>query len=387
MPTTLLTFLGRVPNNGEYHKTAYGFPDGSQSEPVTFFGWPLQNWVKAERIVIMGTAGSMWDQLFEHNIRLEPEAEDAWMKLISAVRSGSVETELLWPLQKPLSEHLDCDARLEIIPYCRKESEQVNLLSTMARHVDNGDSVHMDITHGFRHLPMIALLSALYLKTMRQAKIEGIWYGPYDPDTKDAAVHNLVGLLKIAGWMEALHTYDKDGDYGVFSPLLGPVGDLLRQAAFFERTTNPVRGRSELRAWAGLADSYPSEDPAAALFRDELNRRISWHHHPDRASWEKQLAGRYLKQGDYLRAAIYGMEAVISAEIQKRHEQVDDYENRDIAKDELRNNREGFRTLSNLRNALTHGVRKWDQNIERAMGNEQILKNTLKSLLTQLSVL
>jgi CRISPR-associated Csx2 family protein len=388
MTTTLLSFLGRVPRTEQgYRETRYDFGDGNLCEPAAFFGWPLQHRIKADRLVIMGTAGSMWDHLFEKDVPLAGDEVDAQMELIEAVHAKTVTAECLDPLQRPLAQFLGCDVQLEIIPYCRDEREQVALLSIMARHVTPGDTVHIDVTHGFRHLPMIALLAAIHLKTTRQATIEGIWYGAYDPDTGEAPVHNLAGLLRIAEWIEALHSYDKDGDYGAFAPLLGAKGEMLKNAAFFERTTNPVRARSELRSWAGLENRYPGNDSAAALFKDELEKRIAWHQRPDRASWERDLAKRYLQQADYVRAIIYGMESIISAEIQNRHGEVDDYENRDIAKDEMRNTREGFKTLSNLRNALTHGVRPWDRAIERALESEQGLRKTLRDLFRQLNVL
>src|SRR2546426_12612613 len=104
MTTTLLTFLGRAPKseNG-YRKTSYDFGDGSRSEPVAFFGWPLQSRIAAERLVIMGTAGSMWDHLFERDIAFGQEAEDARIELMEAVETKAVTSALLTPLERPLS--------------------------------------------------------------------------------------------------------------------------------------------------------------------------------------------------------------------------------------------------------------------------------------------
>jgi CRISPR-associated Csx2 family protein len=388
MTTTLLSFLGRVPRTEKgYRETCYDFGDGNLTEPAAFFGRTLQNRIKAERLVIMGTAGSMWDHLFEKDVLLEGEEEEAQMKLIDAVHAKAVTADLLAPLQRPLAASMGCDVQLEIIPYCREEQEQVELLSIMAKQVASGDTVHIDVTHGFRHLPLIALLAAMHLITIRQAKIAGIWYGAYDPDTGEAPVHNLAGLLRIIEWIEALHTYDKDGDYGAFSPLIGSKGEFLKQAAFFERTTNPVKARSMLRAWDGQEHSYPEDDPAALLFKNELEKRISWHHRPDRSSWERDLAKRYFEQADYVRAVIYGMESIISAEIQNRRGEVDDYENRGIVKDEMRKTRDGFRTLSNLRNGLTHGVRSGDRNIDKLLENEHTLRSTIKRLFAQCGIL
>ncbi len=294
MTTTLLTFLGRVPKSG-YRKTSYDFPDGFRSEPVAFLGWPLQKRIGAQRLVIMGTAGSMWEHLFEGDLEFGKKAEDARERLIEAADKSAVTADLLTPLERPLSERLGCEARLVLIPYCRDEKEQVDLLRIMAVHVGRRDVVDIDVTHGFRHLPMIALLAAIHLRVAREAKIRGIWYGAFDPDTSEAPIHNLAGLLRIADWIQALHTYDKDGDYGVFSPLLGPAGGLLARAAFFERTSNPVKAREALSGWASREDSVPADDPAAQLFRDELEQRVAWYRQPDRALWEKELAGRYLE--------------------------------------------------------------------------------------------
>ncbi|MBI4468143.1 MAG: TIGR02221 family CRISPR-associated protein [Acidobacteria bacterium] len=389
MTTTLLTFLGRVPKTGNktengYRKTCYEFDDGSRTEPVAFFGWPLQKRIAAERLVIMGTAGSMWDHLFERDLVFGQQAEDARIQLMEAVDRKAVTEELLAPLELPLAKQLGCEVRLLLIPYCRNEREQVELLGIMAAHVTGGDTVHIDVSHGFRHLPMIALLAALHLRAARQAAIGGIWYGAFDPDTNEAPVHNLVGLLRIADWIEALHTYDKDGDYGVFSPLLGPAGELLARAAFCERTSNAVKAREALIGWTSRVDHTPADDPAAELFFHELEQRVSWYRQPDRAAWEKELAYRYFEQRDFVRAAIFALEAAISAEIIRHRGDSSDRERREATKVELLNSdREGFGFLSGLRNALAHGVRASDRSVERALGGEATLRDTLEPLLIQ----
>lgn len=385
MSITLLTFLGRVPKGEKgYRTTCYDFGDGTASRPVTFFGWLLQERVAADRLVIMGTAGSMWDNIFEQDIPFEQDAEDARLKLMEAAEARAVTAELLAPLQEPLSRRLGCEARLELIPYCRDEREQVDLLAIMAKHVSPGDAVHIDITHGFRHLPMIALLAALYLEKVRKARIAGIWYGAFDPDTGDAPVHNLVGLLHIAEWIEALHTYDKDGDYGVFSPLLGQSGELLRRGAFFERTTNPVKARAALSTWVEQQDAG-QDDPVAALFHDELEKRVSWYRQPDRAAWERALARRYLQQRDYLRAAIYGLEAVISSNLLRAGKDADDRWQRSKIKEGLRDSgHEAFCMLADLRNSMAHGNPSAYPRLRRILGDGQRLSETLKDLLAQL---
>lgn len=356
MAHTLLTFLGRVPKkDGSYRRTCYDFGDGTPEERSAFFGWPLQRRLRPDRLVILGTAGSMWDHLFEGDLAFGAIREDERLELQDAVSDKRVEPRHLEALAPLLSERLGCEVALDLIPYCRDAAEQVRLLEIMASHVGTGDRVDLDITHGFRHLPMVALLSALQLRAMRDAQISGIWYGAYDPDSGEAPVYDLAGLLHIADWLQALHTYDKDGDYGAFSHLLGGAGELLAKAAFFERTSNVVKAREALTGWASREDRLPAGDPAAALFGEELQRRVSWYLAPDRAGCEAALARQYLDRGDYVRAAIYGRESLITAEVINARGDTNNNGDREQAGERLREER-AFRSLGQLRNAMAHGV-------------------------------
>lgn len=382
---TLVTFLGRPPReeNGRYQRTVYEFPDGERTEPVAFFGWVLRERLQPGRLVVLGTAGSIWDHLFESDLDLGGTGEQERVVLMEDVEHHAVTQAQLDRTAPLLEKVLGIPARLRIIPYCRTEAEQVELLRILADEVRPDDRVHLDVSHGFRHLPMLVLLAALYLEVVRGIRVAGIWYGAYNPDTGKAPVHDLSGLLGIARWLQALQTYDKDGDYGVLCPLLGEAGGLLRQAAFFERTTNPVKAREALTGWMSRADRLSAGDPAADLFRDELERRIDWYRGADRAAWEDALAERYLEKGDYLRAAVYGLEANISREVLRIKEDVNNYDCRQNASSVLQGDG-SFRRLKHLRNAMAHGVLGGDPVIKKIIGDEVNLRNTLKSLLKTL---
>ena len=67
MGTTLVSFLGK--NTGDpktgYRNATYRFSDGREST-TPFFGLALAEALKPDRLVIFGTAGSMWDVLVGH---------------------------------------------------------------------------------------------------------------------------------------------------------------------------------------------------------------------------------------------------------------------------------------------------------------------------------
>lgn len=400
MTQTLISFLGRV-QKGEngYRTTRYAF-DGEPDEPTAFIGWSLRRRLNPDRLVILGTAGSMWDHLFERDIVLGTEAEDERLALQDATETKTVTDALLEPLTPLLAQQLGCEVRLVLIPYCRTETEQLELLRIMAAEVNPGDRVHLDVTHGFRHLPMLALLSALHLREIKKAKIVGIWYGAYDPDTGEAPVYDLAGLLRIADWIGTLHTFDKDGDYGVFADLMEQDGvsthqaNYLRRAAFRERTSNAWGARTDLRNLdAVLCSGLPG---VSALFADQLKTRIRWHKGQDLLACQRELAVEYLDRGDYVRATIYAFEGFVTSLIDdKKHEQFWNFQDRDKARRDYQSGLRGERSLLSdyfllkaLRNALAHGTRPDDrkiaQEVERVLSDPTLLQEGLRRLIKKL---
>ena len=90
MTHTLVTFLGRSPKEeGAYRATCYEFAEGDDCEPLAFFGWALQNRLQPERLVILGTRGSMWDHLFEGDFDFGNLAEEERLALAEGVEKSA----------------------------------------------------------------------------------------------------------------------------------------------------------------------------------------------------------------------------------------------------------------------------------------------------------
>lgn len=395
MPTTLITFLGRVPKseNG-YRRTRYQFADGQTTDPLAFFGWALQARIKPQRMIILGTDGSMWDHLFEGDLDLGSDAGEERLALIEATANKRVTQAQIDVLASALSRKLGCNVGLVIIPYARDEAEQVELLRAIAGHVQPGDCVHLDVTHGFRHLPMLALLAALYLRIARDAQVEGIWYGAFDPDTGQAPVHELSGLLRIASGLQALASFDKDGDYGVFVPLLRQAGladdacEALAKAAYFENILNVGAATGELRrARSGLdADRLA---PDAALLLPAIRERLDWLDENRQFEKQTRLARRALDRRDYLRAALYAYEAVITRLCQIARVPPEDFSERERVRKDYEervkktngDERDDYNLLKNLRNQVAHGTRGSLAEVQKALLNEDAMRARLDTLI------
>jgi len=384
MSKALITFIGRSnKSEGGYKKTIYEI-EGNIQEPSAFLGFNLQQHLDPNRLIVMGTNGSMWDHLFEGDIKLGDQCIIQRLELAEAVDNEAVTQSQLNELQPLLSAALSIDVQLQIIPFGAALEDQVEIVSLIADHITDDMEVHLDITHGYRSLPMIALLAATYLKEIRNANVAGIWYGVLDSTPGSLSpVHNIKGLLNIADWLSAMHSYKKDGDYGVFGKLLGDTGDRLKRAAFFERTSNPVKAKQELTTW-NKENNYPN-DPAAKLFKHELSERTKWHRSTKQYEYEMHLAWEYLDRGDYLRASIFGLEAKIT-EYNYIHKEVGSSEERANALNALTADSENYKTLKYLRNTLAHGTRNQKKDITKLKSEEHLLLDKLKEIFTHLQI-
>ena len=390
-PTTLISFLGKGRADAQtgYRTATYRFDDGFVRS-VPFFGLALTEYIQPDRLVLVGTPGSMWDVFFD---REGGEADT--IELIEAIEQNRVNSEVLEKHSVRLERELGMPVKCVLIPFARDTVEQIEVLTLLAAEVAEGENLCLDVTHSFRHLPMLAIVAARYLSHVSNVKVSELYYGALEmtPQGGETPVLRLSGLLRMLDWVEALATYDKDGDYGVFGALLAADGmepnraALLEKAAFFERTSNPVKARE------ALSSVFPSIEQhrggLSDLFRDELIKRINWFRAPERHQWEASLAKSNLSRKDYLRAAMFMFESATTYAVNYgMRGNPHDHDTRKEAYAQLKKQSTDAKTLEYLRNALAHGLRPHDRGYksdsdkacELALQSRENLAKTLHQL-------
>ena len=381
--TTLISLLGKNkadPQTG-YRKANYCFePDFSRT--VSFFGLALLDYAKPDRLILAGTAGSMWDVFFEH----QHTDDEAALALMEAVEKEAVTAQMLAIHEQRLSEKLGIPVQCLLISYARDEAEQTTILTDLAGHLAPGEKVILDVTHGFRHLPMLALVAARYLARVRGVQVQEVYYGALemtDPVMQQTPVLRLSAMLHMLDWVDALAVYEHSGNYGVFAPLLQQDGmqadraNMLAQAAYFERNGNPVQAKQSLSGAHNHVRDH--QGPLGQLFKTTLTEHIGWFRNGSRADWELALADRYLARQDYLRTITYLFEAYISRATEKFGGDMNYFEDRSEA-GKYADNNEDARLLKHLRNAMTHGVRTHNREAKPLLQDQQALDKKLRAL-------
>jgi CRISPR-associated Csx2 family protein len=395
MTHTLISFLGKARKNdgGHYRTAQYNFQGDLKT--TQFFGLGLSKVIKAEKLIVLGTTGSMWDVFYEAFAESDQQT-DHWLALSESVTKNAVTAEQLAMCASDLSNQLGFPCLLKIIPYGVNEQEQSEILEIMAGDINIKDHVSLDLTHGLRHLPMLGLLSAMYLQTAKQVVIEGLYSGAWEL-TKDniTPVIRLDGLLKMSDWISALHGFDKTGDIAPFSHLLQKEGmpketaDLLKLAAFHEGTLSITHARKPLKDFAKQTGGILPG--MASLFNESLNERISWKDQNSIYLRQREKALFYLQQRDYVRAGALGYEAVITQYLKKNNPTAD-VENYEV-RDEIRKTIESklskseckaYSLLRNIRNSLAHANRPNKGEIQSILSDESLLQQRLTELFTEM---
>lgn len=113
-----------------------------------------------------------------------------------------------------------------MIPDGKNEDELWEIFEQVVGRVGEQDKLAMDITHGFRSLPMIALLIISYLKFVKHIHVGGLWYGSYAARTAEGGqstspVFNLTPFVDLLEWIAGANSFVKYGD-------AEPVGKMLQ---------------------------------------------------------------------------------------------------------------------------------------------------------------
>ncbi len=121
---------------------------------------------------------------------------------------------------------LQTPERIEI-PSGKTEEEIWDTVEKLVGVVPRGVSVVLDVTHGFRTMPLLVFVAMGLLSKMGRASVERVLYGAYearDEDTGVTPVLDLSPLLRLTEWANALGDLQR---YGYATP----IRDLLRDVS------------------------------------------------------------------------------------------------------------------------------------------------------------
>lgn len=161
----LISFLGK----GNYQEVTYFLQDNSRKEFKTkFFVQALNEFYHPDRIIVFMT----------------DEAEKKYESELRSVVSFN---------------------KIKIMEG-KNEEEIWNIFAVIANSIPTDDEIFIDVTHGFRSIPIVALAVIVFLKILNNIKVSKVVYGAFEArDYYDgkAPVFDITNFLDLIEWSYA----------------------------------------------------------------------------------------------------------------------------------------------------------------------------------------
>ena len=172
MKRVLISFIGTGRKaegeiSQEYEEAIYQFPDGSRYKSSLITS-TLYDYLKPDKIIVLGTSDSIWAELSQMSPELLRKSriyDDIWEETWDDSKRVTEPTLSRW--ENLINNKLDVQISLNLIP---KEAEDEIVEVIFKELPENIDEVYLDITHAFRHFPLIAAFALPVLKYVKNFK-------------------------------------------------------------------------------------------------------------------------------------------------------------------------------------------------------------------------
>lgn len=324
MTKTLISFIGKgsklnnqncsnnnstdFSNKSGYRKTRYTL-NGQESDEVTFICKALYDFLKPEKIVIIGTVGSCWSEVLTNFLSEEKLSGhiELRQRLRNREESNTVDTrEKVSRDVDEISLLISKELNIEFICRIYNENSENELFTTIIESISHGDTITLDVTHGFRFTPMCALMAIQYLAYIKNIEIEKIYYGWLENNLDKKPVKDLSWMLSLNKWITAFSQYNKTNDISIFSQLIGnqEAEKTINDASFYEKLTYASNSIDKLKE-LDVDRIFDSEDPVLRSFKEPFSEKLAYINEKNTSRAIFMLSQQYLEARDYMHAVIY----------------------------------------------------------------------------------
>jgi cell division protein DivIC len=197
----------------EYRRTKYRFPDG-EIKDASLITSALFDFIKPAKLIVIGTSESVWSELIE--ILPEKEESSEYVKVFEEVWGGrSISPSTLEDWERFLSGKLRSKISLRLVG----RDATTEIVEILYEEISNNVDLYLDITHLFRHFPLIASFLIPVLRYVKNLRDINIVYGKLVKDSPSPIVF-LDEANRLVNLLEAIALVKHTGNFEKFSEIL-----------------------------------------------------------------------------------------------------------------------------------------------------------------------
>lgn len=141
------------------------------------------------------------------------------------------------------------------IPTGSSEAEIWEIFRIIFDELQENDEVHFDITHSFRHLPMLGITLLQYAKFIKNITVKGIYYGAFEnlgyaneiekkipnPEDRVAPIFNLTAFSMLQDWSQFGSQFVNTGNASGLSKIANENLSIIGKSKnFTDDTLSPI---------------------------------------------------------------------------------------------------------------------------------------------------
>ena len=278
MSKILISFIGTgqlLPDGRakrEYRSARYKL--GNEEAETSFVAYALKQFVKPDKIFLIGTPHSMWEEVYK-SFAEQPD-ENVWLELGEWCEKANQDTPVEdMPHKKAVEDAIGKGSKIFPIRYGVDEEQiqqNINIILGLREYLSDNDEIIVDITHSFRSLPLLIMQLILYLKQINSPKVtvSHVYYGMLDiiKDLHYAPVVDISSMIRLSDWITGAFTFKLNGSSTQSARLLEQEGgnsaaSLLRKFSDVLSLNDMGQLQQQVQELSGI--KYPSEMARLAL--------------------------------------------------------------------------------------------------------------------------
>lgn len=160
---------------------------------------------------------------YRHETRFSPVALAEFLEidrvLLARTREAATHDDAL---EQEFGEIVPCGFETISQVQCRMDIDSMMGQLIEAIRKRGPQRVVLDVTHGFRSLPMVFFAAVMHLDALDDIELDGIYYSQFQDDGEETPIIDLTYLHTLMEWYHAINTFKRTGE-------LRPVHKLLEE--------------------------------------------------------------------------------------------------------------------------------------------------------------
>ena len=371
MAKILISSLGtgdiKKDSDQDYQKTIYKIDN--KEYPETLTAKVLIQHFQIDKVIFIGTNKSMWDNLY---YSFDGENE-AYLDSLTKKKELGVALEDLIILEKHLDTFLGMDgSKGLLIDYQKNNQDEIwdnfEKLLEIKELIQEGDEIYLDITHGFRYMPIlnIFLLEFISIFKTPTVNIKGVYYGMFSD--KISEIIDFKIFFDLLEWTKAINMFKYNSNAQQLIELLSKDSTNNDVTKIFTQFNSNLQLANMSSLWQFMKGASKkikalsdSNNKIIKLLSADLINMTMRFDKEKQSDFQYELAIWLHENNNHALSYIALYEAIITKSCELRNYDVNNHTLREDAKKSLGNDKWGkyFYTknddsLSVIRNSITH---------------------------------